>query len=91
MVQALVQLMQRPEQDVVCSAIVALALIRPIQAFNPIVVALFDARDEVRRNAAAAIGRLGDVRALEPLHAILDDSYHWVRSNAALSLAALHQ
>lgn len=75
--------------SVKCSVLSAFASIRDPRAFSAVVVQLFDAEDEVRRNAAAAIGYLGDKRALVPLYEMLGDNYAWVRANAALSIGAL--
>lgn len=89
-VPALIDMLNRSsEVNIKCSILSAFASIRDPQAFSSTVVQLFDAEDEVRRNAAAALGCLGDTRALEPLYEMLEDNYMWVRANAALSIGSL--
>jgi HEAT repeat protein len=43
-------------------------------AVKPLLMALKDSNDNVRRAAAAALGQIGDARALEPVLAALRDS-----------------
>ena len=89
-VPALVDVLNRSQDvDVECSVLSSLAMLKDHRAFSAVVVKLFDADDEVRRNAAATIGYLKDKRALVPLYELLADDYSWVRANAALSIGTL--
>jgi len=66
----------------------------PIQALakigapsvEPLIVALRDAKQEIRWGAAGALGEIGDPRAVEPLVAALQDEDSWVSQAAADAL-----
>lgn len=60
-------------------------------AVEPLVAALRDPREDVRRAAAGALGRIGDERAVEPLSRTLDDSYASVRERARSAIDCIRQ
>ena len=60
----------------------ALGEIGDPMAVEPLVVALCDRHDDVRKAAAEALGAIGDERALTPLSRTLEDSYASVRDQA---------
>jgi hypothetical protein len=57
-----------------------------IRAVEPLVSALGDGQEYIRKAAAGALGKLGDPRAIEPLSAALNDRYASVRDCARQSL-----
>jgi HEAT repeat protein len=59
-------------------------------AVKPLLTALQDHREQVRRYAAWALGNIGDQRAIEPLTAALKDATWSVRNAAATALDSLH-
>jgi HEAT repeat protein len=57
-------------------------------AVEPLIVALTDADNVVRKSAAEVLGRLNDTRAIEPLLARFTDGNYEVRRQAARALEA---
>ena len=58
-------------------------------AVEPLLAALRDKDEDVRKNAALALGYIKDPRAVEPLLAALKDKDKEVRGIAALSLGEI--
>jgi len=60
-----------------------------VPAVQPLIAALGDGDEDVRRAAAGALGQIGDPRAVEPLIAALRDKNSDVRRRAAEALGKL--
>ncbi len=58
-------------------------------AVTPLITALSDDDEEVRRGAAIALGCIGDSRAVKPLLNALEDQKKYVQIEAAAALAAM--
>jgi HEAT repeat protein len=56
---------------------------------EPLIKALEDENEDVRRIAAFALGRIGDIRAVEPLIKVLEDEDRDVRWDAAIALGRI--
>lgn len=69
----------------------ALGLLGDPRAFSPLIDALNDESEEVRRAAVQALGVLGDPRAIDPLKKALEDRKKGVREAAAEALGKLAQ
>ena len=67
----------------------ALGMLRPREAVDPLVRALRDSESSVRANSAWALGRIDDGRALNPLVAMLRDADAVVREAAAGAIGRL--
>jgi hypothetical protein len=61
------------------------------RAVEPLINALGDKREDVRRAAAEALGKLGDRRAVEPLSRTLNDNYASVRDQARRALKCIEK
>ncbi len=64
----------------------ALASTGDERAVEPLLSALGDRREYIRKAAAEALGKLGDSRAIEPLSAAMGDRYASVRDCARMAL-----
>lgn len=64
---------------------------RDEKAVEPLINALGDKREDVRRAAAEALGKLGDRRAVEPLSHTLNDNYASVRDQARRALKCIEK
>jgi hypothetical protein len=64
----------------------ALGEIGDDRAVEPLIGALGDQRQDVRKTAAEALGKIGDVRAIEPLSRATGDSFDSVRVSARAAL-----
>jgi HEAT repeat protein len=60
-------------------------------AVDPLIAALKDKNENVRREAAGALGQIGDPRAVEPLIAALKDEDRDVRESAAGRLVLMYR
>lgn len=69
----------------------ALGLTGDDRAVDPLLGALGDRREYIRKAAAEALGNLGDPRAIEPLSAALDDRYASVRDCARRALERIER
>jgi hypothetical protein len=74
-----------------CKAAHALGDMRDAKAVGPLIEALDDGSDDVRRAAAKALGDIGDGRAVEPLTRALDDRYRGVRECASYALQKIRK
>lgn len=61
------------------------------RAVDPLLGALGDRREYIRKSAAEALGNLGDERALVPLSAALGDNYAGVRDCARRALERIEK
>jgi HEAT repeat protein len=64
----------------------ALGEIADDRVVEPLIRALGDQRQDVRKTAAEALGKVGDIRAIEPLSRAMSDSYDSVRVSARVAL-----
>jgi HEAT repeat protein len=77
------------EQNVHWAAGKALGEIGNVRAIEPLVKALKDPLEAVRRAAAKALGEIGEAQAVVPLIELLKDSQEFVRREVAKALDAL--
>jgi len=61
------------------------------RAIEPLLGALGDRREYIRKAAAGALGMLGDPRAIEPLSVALNDRYASVRDCASRALESIRK
>jgi HEAT repeat protein len=58
---------------------------------EPLINALGDRREDIRKAAAEALGKLGDRRAVGPLSRTLNDNYASVRDQARRALCCIER
>ena len=84
---------QNEDKDVRSSAAVALGKIGDTRAVEPLIAALGDQNEVVRRGGAMALGKISDrwqiPPAVEPLIVALGDEDKWVRRWAAVALGEI--
>jgi HEAT repeat protein/uncharacterized membrane protein YraQ (UPF0718 family) len=78
-----------PDEDIQCSALLALARIRDARALTPVTIKLNSTNENVRACAAFALGRMGDSRAVGALMKATNDASEPVRKKAREGLLLL--
>jgi hypothetical protein len=85
-VEALIEALGHPDEDIRRSAVWAVYDLKYPQALEPLIGLLKDESDSIRQVTCFALRNLGDARAVQPLIDVLSDSDEYVRKAAVEAL-----
>lgn len=85
-VEALIEALSHPDEDIRRSAVWAVYDLKYPQALEPLIGLLKDESDSIRQVTCFALGDLGDARAVQPLIEVLSDTDKYVRKAAVEAL-----
>jgi len=88
-VEALIEALGHPDEDIRRSAVWAVYDLKYPQALEPLIGLLKDESDSIRQVTCFALRNLGDARAVQPLIDVLSDSDEYVRKAAVEALGEI--